>query len=70
MLTEEIKSLSKSKKLLLINDLWDDISEDSDDIPISKETEELLDARYKAFQQNPSEGKPWDEVKRELGKKG
>ena len=30
MVTEEIKRLSKSEKLMLLHDLWDEISDDPD----------------------------------------
>ena len=66
MLAEDLKKLSKSEKILLINDLWDDIADTEDDLPLSQNTKELLDRRYKAFQANPNEGLPWDEVKKKI----
>lgn len=66
MLTDDIKKLSKSEKLLLINDLWDDIADNADDIPLSSNTEILLDERYAAYKAKPKGGRSWDEVKREL----
>ena len=66
MLAENLKNLSKSEKLLLINDLWDDIAETEDDFPLSQNTKELLDRRYEAFQANPNEGLPWDEVRKKI----
>lgn len=68
MLAENLKNLSKSEKLLLINDLWDDIAENEDEFPLSESTEKLLDQRYTAFQANPDEGRPWNEVKKEIQK--
>lgn len=66
MLTKEIKRLSKSEKLLLINDLWDDLSEDLEDSPLTESQIKLLDERYDEFQKNPDEGKSWSEVKKAL----
>ena len=66
MLTETIKTLSKSEKLLLINDLWENISDDLEDSNLSVSQEEMLDLRYKAFLQNPEEGASWSEVKNNL----
>jgi putative addiction module component (TIGR02574 family) len=68
MLAENIKALSKSEKLLLINDLWEDVSEDTGEIPLSDEQKEMLDSRYKAFLAAPEEGTPWTEVKMNLKK--
>ena len=70
MLADELKKLSKSEKLLLINDLWDEIAQDSDDIDIPESHLRLLDERYEAYLENPDKGKSWEEFKRELkGKK-
>ena len=66
MLTKEIKSLSKSEKLLLINDLWDDVSEEMENSELSDSQIKLLDERWAEFEKNPDEGKPWSEVKKAL----
>ncbi|MBC2605738.1 addiction module protein [Pelagicoccus albus] len=66
MLAENLRKLSKSEKILLINDLWDEIADTEDDFPLSLDTKELLDRRYEAFQANPEEGLPWDEVKKRI----
>lgn len=66
MLAADLKKLSKSEKILLINDLWDDVAGSEDDMPLSENTEELLDRRYEAFQATPNEGLPWAEVKKKI----
>jgi putative addiction module component (TIGR02574 family) len=66
MLAENIKTLSRSEKLLLINDLWEDISEDIGENPLSDEQKRMLDSRYEAFLASPEEGTPWTEVKKNL----
>jgi len=66
MLTEDLQKLSKSEKLLLINDLWDDIAQDSSDMPLTSEQEDKLDKRYAEFLENPDEGKSWEAFKKEL----
>lgn len=69
MLTEDLKKLTKSEKLLLINDLWDDIIQDPSDIPLTLEQEKKLDQRYAEFLENPDEGKTWEAFKKELKEK-
>lgn len=69
MLAEDLKKLTKSEKLLLINDLWDDISEDPSDIPLNSDQEKKLDQRYSEFLDNPEEGKTWEAFKKELREK-
>ena len=66
MLTETIKALSKSEKLLLINDLWEEISDDLEDSSLSALQKKMFDSRYEAFLQNPEKGTPWPEVKKNL----
>ena len=66
MLAENIKTLSTPEKLLLINDLWDDVSENVEKSALSVEQNEMLDSRYEAFLASPDEGKPWSEVKANL----
>ena len=69
MLTEDLKKLTKSEKLLLINDLWDDITQDPTDIPLTSYQEKKLDQRYAEFLDNPDEGKTWESFKKELKEK-
>ena len=66
MLAKDLKKLSKSEKILLINDLWDEVAKTEDDIPLSQNTKELLDKRYEAFQANPNVGLPWDDFKKKI----
>lgn len=66
MLTEDLKRLSRSEKLLLINDLWDDIASAEAEQPLSSEQEKMLDERYQQFLNEPEQGKPWAEVREEL----
>ena len=66
MLTEDLKKLSKPEKLLLINDLWDDIIQDPSDIPLTSEQKQKLDQRYAEFLEDPDEGNSWDAFKKEL----
>ena len=68
MLTETIKALSKTEKLLLMNDLWEDISDDLEDSSLSALEKQTLDLRYESFLQNPEEGMAWAEVKSDLRK--
>lgn len=69
MLTEELKRLSRSEKLLLINDLWDDVSATGDEQPLSPAQEKILDERYQQYLSDPDQGKPWAEVREQLKEK-
>jgi len=68
MLTENIKMLSKSEKLLLVGELWDDIADTPEEVPLTKAQEQHLDERYQQFCKNPEEGEPWAVVKDRIKK--
>ncbi len=68
MLKEEIGKLSASEKLLLVNDLWDELAEVQEEIPLTDEQRALLDERYRAFLENPEEGEPWEVVQERIRK--
>lgn len=66
MLTEDLKRLSRSEKLLLINDLWDDVASTEAEHPLSPEQEKMLDERYQQFLADPEQGRSWAAVREEL----
>ena len=69
MITEripQIEKLNSEEKLLLISELWEDLSRSPEQIPVSKETIKELDRRLEEFEQNPAQGKSWEEVKKRI----
>jgi len=68
MLTDNIKKLSKSEKLLLVAELWDDIADSPEDVPLTEAQERHLDERYQQFCENPEEGESWAVVKDRIKK--
>ena len=63
MLTEELKNLTESEKLLLINELWDDITQEPSGIHLTDDLQHKLDQRYREFLENPNTGKSWEEYR-------
>jgi putative addiction module component (TIGR02574 family) len=57
-------NLSPSERLMLVQDLWDSLSEE--DIPLTPEQKDELDRRKAAYQANPSSGSSWEDVKRRI----
>ncbi len=49
----EISNLSTPEKILLVEDLWDNISADDASIPVPESHKAELDKRYKRFQSAP-----------------
>ena len=56
----EISRLGLSEKLLLVEDIWDTIASQADQMEITEEEKALLDERLKAYHQNPNAGSPWE----------
>lgn len=62
-LQDEIRHLSVAEKILLVEDIWDQIAKETDlePLPVSQRVE--LDRRYQEFLRDPQEGSSWTEVK-------
>jgi putative addiction module component (TIGR02574 family) len=66
MLKEAIPNfneLSSSEKLLLLEELSDDLAGHPSEVPIRDWQKQELERRHKEYLQNPSEGSPWPEVR-------
>lgn len=58
--------LSVAERLQLVEELWDSIAEDSDDLPLADEDLDELDRRWADYLENPHLARSWDEVYAEL----
>jgi putative addiction module component (TIGR02574 family) len=63
-LLAEALRMSPGERLKLIETLWDTLSEE--DIPVTPEEQNLLDARLADLEANPGDQSPWAEVKARL----
>lgn len=64
-----LKNLSLQEKILLVQDIWDDISEDQNNIAVSEEQKRELDLRLSQYKLNISESKKWSIVREEIKSK-
>ncbi len=62
----ELKRLSVAERILLVEELWDSIAQDSELPPITDAQRQELERRLAAFETNPRAGASWDEVKQRL----
>ena len=60
---EDILKLSVSERIILVENIWDSIAKNDDQIDLSSETKQMLDDRLKDHQLNPQTGSSWQEVK-------
>jgi putative addiction module component (TIGR02574 family) len=59
----QVFELTLSEKLQLLEDLWDSIALNPDQIPVLDWQKEELARRKAAYVQNPGSGSSWDEAK-------
>jgi putative addiction module component (TIGR02574 family) len=64
-----IDKLTVAQRSLLVEKIWDTISEDGDEIPLTESQRQDLERRIAAYEANPSAGSSWEEVKARLRKK-
>ena len=66
---DEILNLSVKERLGLIGEVWDSIAANPEEIPLTAAQRRELDRRKRAHRQNPSDAKPWSEIKARLEKR-
>jgi len=59
----EISKLSTPEKILLVEDLWDNIAADDSSIPVPESHKSELDKRLKRFQSTPGTLLSLDELR-------
>jgi len=59
----DIHSLSTSERILLAEELWDSVYDKSDEIEVTPEQKELLEARLAAYEEDGDPGDTWENVK-------
>jgi putative addiction module component (TIGR02574 family) len=65
----EISNLSTPEKILLVEDLWDNISADDASIPVPESHKAELDKRYKRFQSAPGTLLSLDDLRARVDKR-
>jgi putative addiction module component (TIGR02574 family) len=66
LLKVEISQLSIAERIQLAEDLWDSILEQPDELPLTDAQKQELDRRLESYQQDPTIGSTWEEVKQRL----
>ena len=58
--------LSPAEKLQLVEDLWDDLAANPDEVPVHEWQKEELARRRANLERNPASALSWDEIKRRV----
>lgn len=62
-LLDEIKKLSVSERILLVEEIWDGIVDaDGDELSLSETQRTELDRRIDAYRDQPEPGRTWHEI--------
>ena len=64
-----IFDLSPAEKLQLVEDLWDDLAANSENVPIHDWQIREVERRRANLEKNPSSGVLWEDVKRRIRNK-
>jgi putative addiction module component (TIGR02574 family) len=62
----ELRELPISERILLVEDLWDSIAEDTSAFTLSAEQSDELDARLDALEADPRQGTHWEIAKQRV----
>ncbi len=64
--THEIRRLSVSERLLLVEEIWDSIASDQAQVPVTPEVQAELARRVAEHRANPADVVEWSTVKADL----
>ena len=59
----EILQLSVNERLHLVEDIWDSIQSQPEDITVTETEKKILERHLEAFRQHPEQTIPWEELK-------
>jgi putative addiction module component (TIGR02574 family) len=65
-LIQEARKLSIAERIRIAEELWDSVSEEQADFPLTVEQREELDRRMADYEANPGAGSSWEEVRARL----
>lgn len=66
---DQLLELPPDEKLSLLEELWDSLATQPENVPVTEAQAKELDARLEAYRRDGEKGKTWDEVKARLSGK-
>lgn len=65
----EFAAASREQQIELVHELWDQIAQDPESVPVPESHRQIIKERLEAYRADPTAGLPWQEVRdRILGK--
>ena len=65
-ITESFRKLAPDAQIRLLQDLWDEIADESANIPLSDSQRILLDERLRQHEDDPEDVEPWERVRDDI----
>lgn len=62
----EIFELPAADRVEIAQQIWESVVDHPEALPLTSAQRNELERRWRAFEQNPDEGEPWEDVKRSL----
>ena len=62
----DLLKLSVSKRIQLVEDVWDSIANVPQSVSLTDEQKKKLENRLAAYHRNPAQGSPWTDVKKRI----
>ena len=66
MSIDEIKQLDITERILLVEEIWDSIAREQENVGVSEYEKEILDTRLALLEENSNTLMSWDEIKSKL----
>ena len=63
MSIDEIKMLDISERIILVEEIWNSIAKEQDNLGLSEYEKSVLDERLASLENNPDALMSWDEMK-------
>jgi len=60
---DEIKQLDITERILLVEEIWDSIAKEQDNVGLSVYEKEVLDARLASLESDSNDHMSWDDIK-------
>lgn len=65
-ITESFRKLPPDAKIRLLQELWDEIADESASMPLSESQRLLLDERLRQHEEDPEDIEPWEKVRNDI----
>lgn len=66
MSIDEIKMLTISERIVLVEEIWDTIEQEQDSLLLSEYEKSIIDERLTSLENNPQDILSWDEIKNRI----